>query len=219
MAQLVAYTSGGRGVGGSSPPSPKHIGSRAAAGKQAVRAAVRLRLQGLPAERFAAAGRALAAELAARREWRGLRFLLGFAATGREPATAPALAAALGAGMTVGLPRVVGTQLRFHRIDHLAGLRPGYRGVAEPPATAPRLEVDELPAATLVLVPGAAFDDAGGRLGWGGGHYDRVLAQVRRGCPAALLVGVCMPEQLVSQVPRAPHDVAVDLVLAGSATA
>ena len=218
MAQLVAYTSGGRGVGGSSPPSPKHIGSLAA-GKQVLRAAARRRLQGLPAARFAAAGRALGAGLAARREWRGLRCLLGFAATGREPATAPVLAAALGAGVTVGLPRVVGTQLRFHRVDDLAGLRPGFRGVAEPPASAPRLKMDELPAATLVLVPGAAFDGAGGRLGWGGGHYDRVLAQVRRGCPAALLVGVCMPEQLVAQVPRAPHDVAVDLVLAGSAAA
>ena len=184
-----------------------------------LRAAARRRLQGLPAARFAAAGRALAAGLAARPEWRGLRCLLGFAATRREPATAPVLAAALGAGVTVGLPRVVGTQLRFHRVDDLAGLRPGYRGVAEPPASAPRLKVADLPAATLVLVPGAAFDGAGGRLGWGGGHYDRMLAQVRRGCPAALLVGVCMPEQLVAQVPRAPYDVAVDLVLAGSAAA
>ena len=211
MAQLVAYTSGGRGVGGSSPPSPKHGGGPAAA-KQELRAALRVRLRSLAAERFAAAGRELAAVLAARREWRGLRCLLGFAATAREPATAPLLTAALRSGALVALPRVVGSELRFHRVDDLAGLRRGYRGVAEPPAAAPPLPVERLPAATLVLVPGAAFDRAGGRLGWGGGHYDRALAAIRRGCPAALLVGACLPEQLVARVPRLAHDVAVDLV-------
>ena len=177
---------------------------------------MRQRLRGLPADRFAAAGRALVVALAARREWQRVRCLLGFAATGREPATAPALAAALAAGVVVGLPRVVATHLRFHRVADLSGLRSGYRGVAEPPASAPPLELDGLPPATLVLVPGAAFDRAGGRLGWGGGHYDRALAELRRGCASALLVGVCLPEQLVAQVPRVAHDVAVDLVLASA---
>ena len=206
MAQLVAYTSGGRGVGGSSPPSPKHD-------KQVLRAALRRRLQEIPAQRFACAGRVLAAALGARREWGGLRCLLGYAATSREAATAPLLSAALRAGAAVGLPRVTGTRLRFHRVDDLAGLRRGYRGVAEPPPAAPRLELERLPPETVVVVPGAAFDRAGGRLGWGGGHYDRALAQIRRLCPAALLVGVCLPEQVVEQVPRAAHDVAVDLVI------
>ena len=155
VAQLVAYTSGGRGVGGSSPPSPTFSGCRSAAGKFALRAAMRQRLRGLPADRFAAAGRALVVALAARREWQRVRCLLGFAATGREPATAPALAAALAAGVVVGLPRVVATHLRFHRVADLSGLRSGYRGVAEPPASAPPLELDGLPPATLVLVPGA----------------------------------------------------------------
>ena len=178
-----------------------------------LRAAVRRRLQEVPPPRFAAAGRTLAAALAARREWRRLRCLLAFAATRREPATAPLLHAALRAGAAVGLPRVSGSRLCFHRVESLAALRRGYRGVAEPPASAPPLEVERLPPETVVLVPGAAFDRAGGRLGWGGGHYDRALAEIRRRCPAALLVGVCLPEQLVEQVPRAAHDAAVDLVI------
>ena len=177
---------------------------------------MRRRLSRVPVDRFDGAGRALLAALAARREWRGLDWLLGFAATRREPATAPVLAAAIAAAMVVGLPRVVGMQLRFHRVETLSGLRSGYRGVAEPPAAAPSLEFDRLPPATLVLVPGAAFDAAGGRLGWGGGHYDRTLAEIRRRCATALLVGVCLPEQVVERVPRAAHDVSVDLVLAGT---
>ena len=176
---------------------------------------MRQRLRRVPTDRFVGAGRALLAALAARREWRGIECLLGFAATGREPATAPVLAAAIAAAVVVGLPRVAGKQLRFHRVETLANLQSGYRGVAEPPAAAPPLEFDRLPPATLVLVPGAAFDAAGVRLGWGGGHYDRALAAIRRGCATALLVGVCLPEQVVERVPRTAHDVSVDLVLGG----
>jgi len=177
---------------------------------------MRQRLRSVPAHRFGVAGRALRDALAVRPEWPALGCLLGFAATAREPATAPVLAAALAAEVVVALPRVVGTQLCFHRVDTLSGLRSGYRGVAEPPAAAPSLALHRLPPATLVLVPGAAFDAAGGRLGWGGGHYDRTLAEIRRRCATALLVGVCMSQQVVERVPRAAHDVAVDLVLAGT---
>ena len=184
--------------------------------KGALRAMMRERLRGIPRRRFVAAGTALAAALAARREWQALRCLLGFAATDREPATAPVLTAAVAAGMAVGLPRVVGVQLLFHQVTHLANLQHGYRGVAEPPSSAPQLEVHRLPPATLVLVPGAAFDRAGRRLGWGGGHYDRALASIRRRCSTARFVGVCMPEQVVEAVPHEAHDVAVDLVLAGA---
>ena len=177
---------------------------------------MRTRLRRVPTERFVVAGRALLAALAARREWHELDCVLGFAATRREPVTAPLLAAAIAAKVVVGLPRVAGKQLRFHRVETLSDLRSGYRGVAEPPATAPSVELERLPPATLVLVPGAAFDAAGVRLGWGGGHYDRALAAIRRRCATALLVGVCLPEQVVERVPRAAHDVAVDLVLAGT---
>jgi 5-formyltetrahydrofolate cyclo-ligase len=178
---------------------------------------MRARLRALPRARFAAAGVALAAKLAALPQWRGTRWLLGFAATGREPATAPALAAAAAAGMALALPRVAGRRLVFHRVDRaeaVVELVSGFRGIPEPPATAAPVALERLPAATLVLVPGAAFDRAGRRLGWGGGHYDRALHEVRRYSPAALLVGVCMPEQLVGAVPCSTHDVAVDRVVA-----
>jgi 5-formyltetrahydrofolate cyclo-ligase len=61
---------------------------------------------------------------------------------------------------------------------------------------------------TLVLVPGLAFDAAGGRLGRGGGFYDRFLAGVS--CPT---VGVCHSCQIVSSVPADPHDRLVGCVV------
>jgi 5-formyltetrahydrofolate cyclo-ligase len=60
----------------------------------------------------------------------------------------------------------------------------------------------------LVLVPGLAFDAAGGRLGRGGGFYDRFLAGVS--CPT---VGVCHNCQIVSSIPADPHDRLVGCVV------
>ena len=54
----------------------------------------------------------------------------------------------------------------------------------------------------VVLVPGIGFDRGGGRLGRGGGFYDRFLATVR----PPIVLGVCFEEQIVEAVPRVKHD-------------
>ncbi len=60
---------------------------------------------------------------------------------------------------------------------------------------------DEIVRPEIALVPGLAFDKMGGRLGMGGGWYDRVLGEV------PLKVGVCFGEQIVDDVPVEAHDV------------
>lgn len=55
----------------------------------------------------------------------------------------------------------------------------------------------------LIVVPLVAFDARNNRLGYGGGNYDRYLAQVRPGCR---IVGVAFAEQQVDHVPTEPHD-------------
>ena len=197
------------------------VDAEVAGHKRAVRARMRAALRGVTEARRMTAGRALAAALIGHPQWPALCCMLGFAATGREPATMPALTAAHAAGMVVGLPRVAGRVLCYHRVAPAtasaegvaAALQPGYRGVAEPAPDSPLLDFDCLPPATVVLVPGAAFDRTGGRLGWGGGYYDRALAGIERSCATALLVGVCFADQLIDRVPRAGHDLPVDLVV------
>ncbi|WP_232050910.1 5-formyltetrahydrofolate cyclo-ligase [Arabiibacter massiliensis] len=61
-----------------------------------------------------------------------------------------------------------------------------------------------------VAVPLVAFDDAGRRLGYGGGNYDRLLPRVR---PDALVVGVAFEEQRVEAVPCEPHDMPLPRVV------
>ena len=84
------------------------------------------------------------------------------------------------------------------------GLRPGAFEVPEPSGDAV-----EPGSIDLVLVPGLAFTVDGGRLGQGGGHYDRFLAECR--APA---IGVCFAEQLVDELPLRAHDVRLLRVVA-----
>ena len=59
----------------------------------------------------------------------------------------------------------------------------------------------------VVVVPGLAFTADGRRLGQGGGHYDRFLRQLRRGC---VTIGAAFAEQLVDDLPHEDHDVRVE---------
>lgn len=145
-------------------------------------------------------------------EWAAARTVAGFAAKGAEIDPAGALDDARRRGIAVVYPRV-GTgrpRLSFHRVADPAELRPGFQGVLEPDAGG--LEV-ELAAIDLFVVPGLAFDAAGRRLGYGGGYYDEVAAEVRLRRADALLVGVGFDFQVVARCPAGEGDGAVDLVV------
>lgn len=77
-------------------------------------------------------------------------------------------------------------------------LEPGHWGLQEP-----MLAQHFLPPVQVLLVPALAFDDAGYRLGYGGGFYDALLARLSDDC---LTVGVGFEAQMHQRVPVAPHD-------------
>lgn len=85
------------------------------------------------------------------------------------------------------------------------------RGFGSEP-TGPRVGVDALRTAHLVLAPALAVDRSGTRLGHGGGYYDRALRHVR---PGVRVVAVVHPDELVEAgtLPQEPHDRRVDAVL------
>ena len=64
----------------------------------------------------------------------------------------------------------------------------------------------------LVVVPVLAFDRQGGRLGQGGGYYDRTLEQLRAR-KAVLVIGVAYAGQEVEETPMEPHDQRLDAIL------
>lgn len=108
-------------------------------------------------------------------------------------------------GKQVLVPRVNGDALHIHELSSLDELQPGSYGILEPVAGLP--EVD--PASVqVVLVPGAAFDLRGHRIGYGKGYYDRMLQGVD-----ALKIGVCYDRQIIDAVPNEPHDIPVDVII------
>lgn len=82
-------------------------------------------------------------------------------------------------------------------------------GLKEPPEGVEEVEPD------LLFVPLAAFDRAGGRVGYGGGFYDRTLEKLRAKKPA-LAIGLAFAVQEVEGVPVESHDERLDGVLTES---
>ncbi|MFH2005210.1 MAG: 5-formyltetrahydrofolate cyclo-ligase [bacterium] len=160
----------------------------------------------LTADQIALRSARLHAALFALPEYQAAATVHLFAPFGSEVNTRPILRQLWDRQRCAVLPRVAPNR----QLDHLAvggwqDLEPGFRGIPEPSArcreTRPR-DVD------LVLVPGVAFDRRGGRLGYGGGYYDRFLQD----CPAPR-VALTFALQLVDEVPREPHDLLVNKIV------
>ncbi|SNY05600.1 5-formyltetrahydrofolate cyclo-ligase [Paractinoplanes atraurantiacus] len=85
--------------------------------------------------------------------------------------------------------------------EYSGSLERGPRGLFSP--SGPRLGVEGILLADLVLVPALAVDRRGLRLGRGGGSYDRALARLSEG---QLVVALLHDGELLEEVPAEPHD-------------
>ena len=189
---------------------PAHRNAGLVAEKAGLRALMRTaRVELGPAAR-AVASADVCAVLEELPELDGLGPFLLYAAFGDELNLDPLIAALLARGAAVCLPRVDSETLAAFRIDGLADLAQGWRGVREPPPDAPEVPVEALRA---LVVPGLAFDPAGKRLGYGGGHFDRLLARLPDDTP---VIGAAFDVQVVPQLPVEGHDRAVHAVVTES---
>lgn len=157
------------------------------------------------AQAAAAAARAVSALLA---DTPSLKNVATYYAVRDEFPTAPLCEACRAAGARLFLPSWVPTEkiYKLSAWDAATPLVPGPMRIPQPagPLYVDPREID------LFLVPGLAFDTVGGRLGYGGGWYDRLLAQA---CPGALVFGLCHPRQISpSPLPMEPHDIRVPLL-------
>lgn len=109
-------------------------------------------------------------------------------------------------GKRVFFPRVHQTEIEAVQIDDWDQLQLGAYQIQEPAPELPATQMDEV---DLVLVPGAAFDLSGYRLGYGGGYYDRLFARF----PDLVRMGIAYPKQIVQTVYPEPHDQPLDYLL------
>ena len=132
-----------------------------------------------------------------------------YAAMEAEVSTRPAFAQAQLAGKQCLFPRCLDqNQLEFAQVDDWEQLQPGRFGILEPAANIPASFFGQN---DLVLVPGVAFDLQGGRIGHGGGYYDRAFPI--EGPPGPFMMGVAHSVQLLNSVPLGNHDRKMDAVV------
>jgi 5-formyltetrahydrofolate cyclo-ligase len=112
------------------------------------------------------------------------------------------------AGAKLALPVVAGRGKPLIMRAYAFGdpLASGVWGIREPQADMLVVEPD------ILLVPLAAFDRKGNRIGYGAGYYDMTINRLRE-LKAIVAVGIAYAAQEVPEVPVTPHDARLDLVL------
>ncbi|HEX7883003.1 MAG TPA: 5-formyltetrahydrofolate cyclo-ligase [Afipia sp.] len=120
----------------------------------------------------------------------------------------PLMQALAAKGAVLALPVVIAREhaLVFRVWEPQEGLVRGPFGIFQPSSDADEVDPD------IVLVPLAAFDRAGHRIGYGRGYYDRTLQDLRA-MKKITVIGVAFAVQEIETVPRLPHDEQLDCVL------
>jgi 5-formyltetrahydrofolate cyclo-ligase len=132
----------------------------------------------------------------------------GYSPIRNEIDPAPLMQRLASMGAKLALPAVVsrGKSLIFRAWSPRDRLVLGPLGIPEPSPAAAELVPD------VMLVPLAAFDATGHRIGYGAGHYDYTFAHLRKQ-KAVIGIGLAFATQEIDGMPALSHDVPLDYVL------
>ena len=128
-----------------------------------------------------------------------------------DPAPLMQMLAAQGARLALPTVTSRGKSLIFRAWSPGDRLTLGMLGIPEPSPAAAEVVPD------IMLVPLAAFDRTGHRIGYGAGHYDYTFAHLRK-VKAVTGIGLAFAAQEIEAVPALSHDVRLDFVLTEGAT-
>ena len=173
--------------------------------KKELRKKIREQKRAMTPERIEQASDKLGELFRATELYRNAKTIYGYLPYNQEVRTVPMLEQALADGKRVAVPKVYGDEMKFIYLTDLTQVAEGYAGIPEPVADGP---VADDPTA-LVLMPGLAFDKEGHRIGYGGGFYDKFLAQE----PNHPTIALCYDFQMLGQLPTEEFDIPVDCVL------
>jgi 5-formyltetrahydrofolate cyclo-ligase len=111
-------------------------------------------------------------------------------------------------GAKLALPVVAGRgkPLIMRAWEFGGPLEAGVWGIRQPKADAPEIDPD------ILIVPLAAFDRAGHRIGYGAGYYDMTITRLR-GIKSVVVLGIGFAAQEIPRVPATERDARLDLVL------
>jgi len=157
---------------------------------------------------------AIRKRLYASADFRNAKSILFYASFRSEAATIQCIVHALKLKKVVMLPLVNRKKktLRIFQINNLSDLKSGFMGIPEPEANNnnERLMND----LDIAIIPGAAFDLKGNRLGYGAGYYDKLFSGIRDTQHSKpVLIALAFEEQIVPEIPSYKHDVMMDKII------
>jgi 5-formyltetrahydrofolate cyclo-ligase len=175
--------------------------------KKETRQAVFARRDALPPAERQAAAEAIAARVFPLPIQPGV-IVSGFSPIRTEINPMPLLRRLEAAGARLALPVVAGKGQPLIMRAYTFGqeLNAGVWGIREPKDDASEVDPD------ILIVPLAAFDRRGNRIGHGAGYYDMTIARLRALKPV-VAVGIAYAAQEVAEVPVTERDARLDLVL------
>ena len=173
--------------------------------KQELRRSIRERKRAMTEEEIVSRSEKLAELFLSSEAYRNAKTIYGYLPYNQEVRTVPMLEQAMKDGKRVAVPKCYGDEMKFLFMDDLSKVEKGYAGIPEPIADEPVAD-DET---ALVLMPGLAFDPQGHRIGYGGGFYDKFLAQE----PNHPTLALCYEFQMLEHLETEEFDIPVDTVL------
>jgi len=109
----------------------------------------------------------------------------------------------------VFVPKVVGDIMKLYLIKSLDDLEKGVMGIMEPKENLKELTDEKL---DFILMPGLAFDNLGGRIGYGGGFYDKFLSTLDY-VDLVPKIAIAYKFQIIDSIPMNDHDIRVDNII------
>lgn len=165
--------------------------------KKAVRKEIYKFFQEISSEKLKSRSLTATENLTMQELWYQSDVILTFLTFGKEFETSFLIKKALEEGKSVAVPRIYGKEMKFHYINSLSdNFEINRWNIREPLSTTPFWLPEE--DRTLMTTPGMAFKTDGGRLGRGGGFYDRFLSQFGNSLKT---VGLCLEQQIRDDFP------------------
>ena len=179
-------------------PAPQKTDAQIQEEKASLRRRMRTALKALSPGERTLLDRKLARNVLSFLELSGADIIYAYASLPWEPGTWDLLQSFLERGIRVALPRVEGEGMAFYEIHSLSDLTEGAMHLMEPALQTVQARDVNAP----MLVPGMAFTENGGRLGKGGGFYDKFLAAE----PNHPAIALAYEFQLVPHLALNAHD-------------
>ena len=148
-------------------------------------------------------------------EYQAAKCVMWYVDVRDEARTRHALPDAVASDQEIVIPYCVDGELELFLLESMDELAIGMYKILEPKESLrtvdeKRVDVKQL---DLILVPGVAFDERGGRTGHGKGYYDKLLENAKPDTPLISLAFEC---QMFDEIPMQNHDIHMDKVVTES---